>query len=189
MREQKEIQYIVRLLNEGAIILYPTDSVWGLGCDALNEQAVRRLFKIKQRMEDKSVIVLIDSVDSLMNFVETPQKEALDLLEKTNTPQTVVFPRAKNLPQGVVNQNGSGAFRIPQHEFCLNLLKEFKKPLVSTSANKSGEITPFYFNDISEEIKQEVDYVVPLFYETGMTHKPSQIILVLQTGEIQFIRK
>lgn len=189
MNEQQEIQKIVHLLNEGAIILYPTDSIWGLGCDALNEKAVHRLFQMKQRMEDKSVIVLIDEVERLVDFVEYPQTETLNLLQNTSLPQTVVFPQVKNLPKGVVNQNGSGAFRIPKHTFCLNLLKEFKKPLVSTSANRSGEKTPFYFDDISLEIKKGVDYIVPSFFEGDMTHKPSQIVIVLPTGEIQFIRK
>ncbi len=189
MSEQQEIQKIVRLLNEGAIILYPTDSIWGLGCDALNEKAVQRLFKMKQRMEDKSVIVLIDETNRLFNFVESSKPEMLNLLKNTSLPQTVVFPQVKNLPKGVVNQNGSGAFRIPKHAFCLRLLKEFKKPLVSTSANRSGEKTPFYFDDISLEIKKDVDYIVPSFFEGNMTHKPSQIVIVLPTGEIQFIRK
>lgn len=189
MQKEQEIQKIVQLLNEGAIILYPTDTVWGIGCDALNKDAVQRLFKIKQRMEDKSVIVLIDSVDRLGDFVPNKSTELFNLLINAKEPQTVVFPVVENLPTGVVNQNGSGAFRIPKHEFCLKLLKAFKKPLVSTSANVSGEKTPLYFEDISSEIKEKMDYLVPTFFEGNVTHKPSQIVLVLPDGKIQFIRK
>lgn len=189
MNELQEIKYIVRLLNEGKVILYPTDTVWGLGCDALNEKAVKRLFQIKQRMEDKSVITLIDSVERLDAFTDNVENTVLDLLSQSHVPQTVIFPSVKNLPNGVINQNRSGAFRLPKHEFCLNLLKEFQKPLVSTSANVSGDKTPLYFNEISQEIKEAVDYIVPHSYEGNMTHKPSQIIFLSQDGEIQFLRK
>ncbi len=189
MTEKKEIKKIVSLLEQGCVVLYPTDTVWGLGCDALNEKAVKRLFQIKKRMEDKSVISLIDTVERLTPFVNGITKEIENMLLNTDIPQTVILPRVFNLPSGVINQNGSAAFRIPKHHFCIELLKIFKKPLVSTSANISGEKTPFYFEEISDEIKRSVDYIVPSVFEGETTHKPSQIILVLSNGEIQSIRK
>ena len=189
MIEEQEIQKVIEVLEHGGVILYPTDTVWGLGCDALNEKAVERLFKIKKRMEDKSVISLVDRVERLSPFVFGITEEISNLLSNASIPQTVILPKVFNLPKGVINQNGSAAFRIPKHSFCIKLLERFKKPLVSTSANISGEQTPLYYNDISDEIKNAVDYIIPFVFEGEITHKPSQIILILPNGTIQSVRR
>lgn len=183
------IDEIVNVLNVGGVILYPTDTVWGLGCDATNKTAVQRLFKIKRRMQDKSVIVLIKDVESLKPYVENISPLFHSLLCENPMPQSVIFPQVKNLPAGVVNQNGSGAFRIPKNEFCLTLLERFKKPLVSTSANFSGEKTPCSFEEISDEIKRKVDRVVDISFEKGATHQPSQIVLIRLNGAVEILRK
>lgn len=184
----KLIDKVVDILKKGGVILYPTDTVWGLGCDATNAQAVDRLFKIKKRMQDKSVIVLIENEKALNFFVDDIDKRLISFLTDSHEPQTVIFPQVKNLPLGVMNQNGSGAFRIPKNEFCLALLNRFKHPLVSTSANYSGEATPLFFENISVDIKKEVDFVVPVCFEKGATHQPSKIVLIQKDGSTLFLR-
>lgn len=184
----EEVLKSVQILNAGGIILYPTDTIWGLGCDAYNKKAVERLFKIKERMADKSVIVLIDSLCLVKENILTLFKEGDSLLQNSTKPQTVIFPKVTGFPLGVLNLNGSMAFRIPKHKFCQELLKEFKRPLVSTSANISGEKTPLYFDEISDKIKHQVDYVVSKSVEGEMTHQPSRIVLLENDGTSSLIR-
>ena len=186
---RKIVQKTVAVLNAGGVILYPTDTVWGLGCDATNQTAVDRLFLIKKRLEDKSVIVLVDNFNSLQEYTENFSLDSVYLNEERSVPTTFVFPRGKNMVKGVINQNGSAAFRVPKHLFCEELLKEFKKPLVSTSANISGDETPYFYEEIKSEIKQQADFVVPQDYEGDLTRKPSRILLVKETGDVLVIRE
>ncbi len=183
----QEIEKIVAVLNAGGVILYPTDTIWGLGCDATNEQAVQKLFGIKKRMEDKSVICLVDSFETIQKYANGLD-ERMKFLFENEKPTTVIIPEGKKMAKGVINQNGSAAFRIPRVLFCQTLLKVFKKPLVSTSANVSCCKTPFCFNEITEEIKQAVDYIVPEKFEQNATHQPSRILLLKETKEILVIR-
>ena len=185
---KSEILKTLQILNEGGVILYPTDTIWGLGCDALNEKAVERLFQIKKRMVDKSVIVLIDDLMRVKENILTCFSKGNELLKSSDKPQTVIFPKAKGFPKGVLNLNESMAFRIPKHTFCQNLLSEFKRPLVSTSANVSGEETPLYFEEISQDIINAVDYVVSKDVEGNMTHLPSRIVLLNDEGGYSLIR-
>lgn len=186
---KKEVEKTVAVLNNGGVILYPTDTVWGLGCDATNLNAVQKLFKIKKRLEDKSVIALVDNFEKIKKYADCVDEKNAVIFSIDNKPTTVILPKGKNMVKGVINQNGSVAFRIPNHQFCQACLKTFQKPLVSTSANISGEKTPVYFKEISNEIKSLVDYVVSEQYEENSTHKPSRILLLKETGEILTVRE
>ena len=183
------IQKAITVLNEGGVILYPTDTVWGLGCDATNKIAVDRLFLIKKRMEDKSVIVLVDNFKMLQQYAENFSVDSSVLNLSLSIPTTFILPKGKNMVKGVINQNGSAAFRVPKHLFCEELLKEFKKPLVSTSANISGDVTPYFYEEIKAEIKELVDFIVPKDCEGDLTHKPSRILAVKESGELLVVRE
>ena len=184
---QKEIEKITSILKNGGVILYPTDTVWGLGCDATNEKAVQKVFCIKKRMEDKSMISLVDSFDMIQNYADGLDEKAKVFFENEK-PTTVIVPQGKNMIKGVVNQNGSAAFRIPKTFFCKELIKNLKTPLVSTSANISGKKAPSFFKEIEKEIKQAVDYIVPEKFEENSTHQPSRILLLKEENEFLVIR-
>ena len=181
------IAKISRNIAEGNTILYPTDTVWGLGCDATNELAVDKIYKIKHRAESKSLIILVNSIDMLKQYVEYVPQEALDLLKEAKRPTTIVYPRPKNLAKNVVAADDTVAIRIVKHEFCENLIKEFGKPIVSTSANISGEPTPKSFEEISQAILDSVDYVVDLHHDSK-NDKSSRILKINTDGTIEVIR-
>lgn len=185
---KNEVEKTVDVLKNGGVILYPTDTVWGLGCDATNLKAVQKLFKIKKRLEDKSVITLVDNFAKIKHYADVNEEQHSLMFKNNSKPTTVILPKGKNMAKGVINQNGSVAFRIPNHQFCQACLKTFQKPLVSTSANISGEKSPVFFKEISSEIKNAVDYIVSEKYEENSTHKPSRILLLKETGEILTVR-
>ena len=184
---QKEIKKVASILKKGGVILYPTDTIWGLGCDATNEKAVQKLFFIKKRMEDKSVISLVSSFEMLQNYADGLD-ENIKSFFKHEKPTTVILPRGKNMVKGVINQNGSAAFRIPQTFFCKELIRNLKTPLVSTSANISGQKSPSFFDEIDQEIKLAVDYIVSEKFEENATHQPSRILLLKEENEILVVR-
>ncbi|EDM35887.1 hypothetical protein PBAL39_06896 [Pedobacter sp. BAL39] len=184
-----EIDKTLQILKDGGVILYPTDTVWGLGCDATNEQAVERINDIKARSSDKSFIVLLDTDAKLQSYIAEVPDVAYDLIEYAENPLTLVFPGAKNLAKNVINADGSVGIRIVKHGFCQQLLQRFRKPITSTSANKSGLPAPAYFDEISEEIKQAVDYVVDWEQELRINKKPSTIMKLAPGGQFSFIRK
>lgn len=186
---KEEVQKAVDVLNRGGVILYPTDTVWGLGCDATNEKAVRKLFLIKKRMEDKSVITLVDNFETVKKYAQEVPFMLEEYILKAPVPTTFILPKGKDMVKGVINKNGSAAFRIPKHNFCQELLSFFKKPLVSTSANLSGEKAPAFFDEITDEIKNSVDYIAPLFCEGVMTYSPSKILFLKETGDFLIIRE
>lgn len=194
----------VKVLKEGGVILYPTDTVWGIGCDATNEKAVARVFEIKKRSEAKSLVLLASDLDMVAKYVREIPSIAIDLVEVNDAPMTIIYPGAQYLASNVVAEDGSVGIRIPFVEqgpdprirpavtggasFCRELARLLRRPLVSTSANISGEPTPGSYKEISEEIRNAVDYVVPRALEEGSTGKASQIIKLGLGGEVQIIR-
>lgn len=189
------IEEAVRVLRQGGVILYPTDTVWGLGCDATSEQAVERIFRIKKRSSAKSLVLLACDMDMVARYVKEIPDIAIDLVEVNDAPMTIIYPGAQLLAPNVVAEDGSVGIRIPLDtednspaSFCRQLVRRLGKPLVSTSANISGEDTPKFFRDISEEIAGSVDYVVPQRLERGASGRASQIIKVGLGSEIEVIR-
>ena len=189
----------VQTLRDGGIILYPTDTVWGLGCDATNPSAVRKIFEIKRRDDSKSLVLLASDLDMVAKYVRQVPSIAVDLVEVNDAPMTLIYPEGLVSEEGkpdrfhlapeVVAEDGSVGIRIPLMDFCRDLAYKLGRPLVSTSANISGEPTPHSFREIAEEIRAAVDYTVPAPLEKGSTGKPSQIIKVGCAGEIEIIRK
>ncbi len=197
--DNKEIlNQALKTLKEGGVILYPTDTVWGIGCDATDSKAVARIFGIKRRSEAKSLILLASDLDMVALHVKEIPSIAIDLVEVNDAPMTIIYPGAQHLAPEVVAEDGSVGIRIPYvaeddkgnlkgADFCRELARRLRRPLVSTSANISGESTPESWNDISEEIKSAVDYCVPRKLESG-TGRASQIIKLGLRGEVEIIR-
>lgn len=183
-----EIDKCIEVLNAGGIILYPTDTVWGLGCDATNETAVKKIYTLKQRSESKSLIILVNNDAMLQKHVAEVSDLAWDLIDLTTSPTTIIFPNAKNLAKNVIATDGSIAIRMIKEGFCYQLMQKFRKPLVSTSANISNMPTPLTFNDISKEIISNVAYVVDASLDKG-THQPSALIKLGVNGEVEVLRK
>lgn len=195
MTDYKEI---IDVLKKGGVILYPTDTVWGIGCDATDEKAVARVFEIKRRSEAKSLVLLASDLDMVAMHVRQIPSIAIDLVEVNDAPMTIIYPGAQHLASNVVAEDGSVGIRIPYVEedtgqgpalFCRELVRRLRHPLVSTSANISGEPTPKSFKEVSQEIKDAVDYVVSPKMEMGSTGRASQIIKLGLDGEVQVIRQ
>lgn len=185
-----ELNKALDVLQRGGILLTPTDTVWGLSCDATNEEAVQKLIRLKQRPGGKSFIVLLDADYKLEQYVTDVPDVAYDLLELTENPLTIIFSGAKRLAPGVINQDGSVGIRIVKPDcFCKKLLERFRKPLVSTSANRSGEPAPKDLSEVSAELISQVDYAVPASEATAAAVKPSTIIRLGPGGEYTLIRK
>ena len=187
------------MLREGGVVLYPTDTIWGLGCDATNPEAVKRIYEIKHRSDSKSLVLLANDMDMVARYVKQIPDIAVDLVEVNDAPMTLIYPGAQHLAANAVAQDGSVGMRIPccQPEqtaadgggaFCRELLRRLRRPLVSTSANISGSPTPKCFKEIPQEIRDAVDYVVPPSLERGATGRSSQIIKIGLRGEVEIIR-
>ena len=188
MTTDSVISSAIDVLRKGGVILYPTDTVWGIGCDATNEAAVARVFEIKRRSEAKSLVLLASDLDMIAKHIREIPQIAIDLVEVTDSPMTIIYPGAQYLAPNVVAKDGSVGIRIPMNDFCISLVRKLRKPLVSTSANISGEPTPSSFEEISPEIVSAVDYVVPASLGRGATGRASQIIKLGLRGEVQIIR-
>lgn len=186
---KQEIRTCIEILRKGGTILYPTDTIWGIGCDATNSRAVQKIHKIKKRMENKSLIVLLDRKERLYHYIDTIPDIALDLLDIVKTPLTIVYPNARNLAKNIIAPDGSIAIRLVHFEFCYKLIRMFQKPIVSTSANITGQPTPLMYKSIPKEIIAQVDYVVNLGREEIQETKPSTIIKLKTNGEFEIIRK
>lgn len=184
-----EIEKTLAVLKNGGVILYPTDTIWGLGCDATNEQAVAKVNEIKGRAADKSFIILLDTDAKLQSYVTEIPDVAYDLIEYAENPLTLVFPGAKNLAKNVINADGSIGIRVVKHDFCQQLIQRFRKPITSTSANISGAATPMFFDEISDEIKNAVDYIVDWEQALRANKKPSTIMKLAPGGQFSFIRR
>jgi len=183
------IKETVDILRSGGIILYPTDTIWGIGCDATNPEAVSKIYKLKQREDSKSMLVLIDKPGRIPSYVNEMPEIAWDLIELADKPLTIIYQGAKNLAKNLVSSDGSIGIRVANHEFCQRLIGRFNKPIVSTSANISGKPYPKSFFDIDEEIKNGVDFIVPQEFDNPVSDKPSGIIMFGPKGEIKVIRE
>jgi L-threonylcarbamoyladenylate synthase len=184
-----EIAKAFKVLQEGGIILYPTDTIWGIGCDATNTEAIKKIFRLKQRDEAKSMIILLDTENKLESYVQDVNPLAYDLIEYAENPLTLVMPGAKNLSPAVIAPDGSVAIRVSSHEFCKQIIQRLRKPLVSTSANISGKPSPQYFSQIDQEIIDGVDYVVDLEQHSKEIKNPSTIMKLAPDGSFEFIRR
>lgn len=186
---KEQIDKALEVLKQGGLILYPTDTVWGIGCDATNAEAVAKVYALKRRADSKSMIVLLDTDNKLQSYVSEIPDVAYDLIEYTEKPLTIIYSGAKNLANNLINSDGSIGIRIPKHDFCQQLIQRFRKPIVSTSANISGEPTPGNFSEISQEIIEGVDYVVDLEQMVSERKQASTIMKLEPDGKFAFIRK
>jgi len=187
-RFEQDIIRSLEVLKAGGIILYPTDTIWGIGCDATNANAVKRVYEIKQREDSKSMIILLTEEREVLQYVAAPDLAVFDFIEEQTRPTTVVFENAIGLPDNLVAADGSVAIRMVRDEFCRHLVKRFRKPIVSTSANISGQFSPQSFKDISSQIKNAVDYVVQWRQEDQTIAMPSQIVK-WTNGKVEYLRK
>jgi L-threonylcarbamoyladenylate synthase len=183
-----ELNKTDKVLREKGIILYPTDTVWGIGCDASDERAVKKIFKIKKRDESKSLVILVDTMEMLQGIVPIIPKTAIDLIESTTKPITIIYNNPIGLAKNVVAEDNTVAIRIVQDEFCQRLIHRFKKPIVSTSANIHKSPTPKQFSDIQAEILRNVDYIVDL-YPNKISSKSSQIVKITADGSLEILRE
>jgi L-threonylcarbamoyladenylate synthase len=186
---EEEIKNTIAVLQKEGTILYPTDTVWGIGCDARNKVAVNKIFGIKQRAEYKSMVVLVSDENMLHRYVKEIPDIAYQLIEAAEGPLTIIYPQGRMLAENAIAADGSVGIRIVQDEFCKKLITRFGKPIVSTSANISGEPTPINFNDIKLDILNMVDYIVNHRQKETIDANPSTIIKVSLNGEIKIIRK
>ncbi len=185
---ENEINKAIEVLKNGGVILYPTDTIWGLGCDPNNEKALQKIIDIKQRSSDKHFIILVDSERLLQRYVKVIPEVCFDLIDYAVKPLTIVYPKGKNVSKQVLADDGSIGIRIVKNEFCKKLIQKYKSGITSTSPNKSGEPTPVKFEDIDENIKKQIDYIVNLPSEkTG--NAPSQIIKIGEKSEVTILRK
>jgi L-threonylcarbamoyladenylate synthase len=184
-----DIENAVKVLRKGGIIVYPTDTIWGIGCDATNEKAVQKIFKLKLRAQSRSMIILLDTVEKLNEYMDHVPEIALGLIQKVETPITIIYKSARNLAKKVYASDGTIAIRIVRnYPFCEDLCREFGKPLVSTSANISGYSFPMVFRDIDQRIIQKADYVVEYGRNEIRQVKPSTIIRLKNNWEYEIIR-
>ncbi len=184
-----EVEAALQALRSGQVILYPTDTIWGLGCDATAEEAVKRIYRIKQRDDSKSLIILVADERDILHYVSAPDLAVFDFIEQQARPTTVIFDGAINLPDALISEDGSIAIRIVQDEFCRHLIRRLRKPVVSTSANISGQPSPRFYNEISEEVKSQVAHVVKWRQEDKTLSQPSQIIRWRGEGDVEYVRK
>ena len=188
MTIQEDIKNAIDTMRNGGVILYPTDTVWGIGCDATNPDAVAKVYKIKRRDDSKALICLVDSDARLQRYVRNVPEVDWDLLELADKPTTVILDNAVNLAPNLVAEDGSIAMRITKENFSKELCFRFQKPIVSTSANISGEPAAQNYRDISEELLNAVDYVCRTRRQEHKPHKPSSIIKLSENGEVKIIR-
>lgn len=188
MNFDDDIAQSLSTLHAGGIILYPTDTVWGIGCDASNEMAVSKIFELKKRPDEKSMIVLLADEREISNYVMQADPKIVDYVKGIRNPTTVIYEGAKGLAKNLVNKDGSIAIRIVKDEFCKKLIRSFGKPIVSTSSNISGYPAPSIFNDIDIEIKKGVDYIVQHRQDDLTQAKPSSIVKWNTDGSITIIR-
>jgi len=185
---EQDIKDALLSLREGGVILYPTDTIWGIGCDATNAVAVEKIFKIKSRDNNKSLLILVDSENMLDRYVADIPEIAFELAGVSDTPLTIIYPEGKNLAPGVCSEDGSIAIRICHDDFCQELIRRFRKPIISTSANLSGKSSPENFDDIDRVIIDAVDFVVKYRQDDRQKHSASPIIKLEANGTFKIIR-
>jgi L-threonylcarbamoyladenylate synthase len=184
----EEIEWCIQILKSGGTILYPTDTIWGIGCDATNPRAVEKVFAVKQRAESKSLIILVDTFDKIADYVTDVPEVAYDLVTSMDTPVTIIYSGARKLAHNVIASDGTIAIRVVKDEFCQKLINRFGKPIVSSSANVSGAETPLFFKNIAKQIINDVDYTVSINHDKINRTKPSTIIRLHRNGEFLIIR-
>ena len=184
-----EIGKAVEVLREGGIVIYPTDTIWGLGCDATNPDAVRRVYEIKKRADSKAMLVLVDSSVKVDFYVQDVPEVAWDLIELADKPLTIIYSGARNLAPNLLAEDGSVGIRVTSEDFSRRLCQQFRKAIVSTSANISGQPSPANFSEISDDVKSQVDYIVGFRQDDISRPKPSSIIKLDKGGVIKIIRE
>lgn len=187
--DREDMNKALETLKNGGLILYPTDTIWGIGCDATNPEAVEKVFALKGRDPQKSMIVLLHNDNQLASYVNDIPEVAYELIEYSEKPLTIVYSNAKNLAPNVLAADGSVGIRVVRHPFCEQLLQRFRKPIVSTSANISGEASPANFEQISESIKTGVDYVVQYDQTRPGKGQSSTVMKLGPSGQIEFLRR
>lgn len=189
MFSSEDINAALTILRANGIILYPTDTIWGLGCDATSQEAIEKIFRIKSRQTNNSLLILVNSEQMLERYVHEIPEIAFELLSVTEDPLTIIYPGGKNLAKGVCSEDGSVGIRICHEKFCEELISRFRKPLVSTSANISGKPGPQYFDEIDKELIDSVDYVVKYRQDDRQKRSASPVIKLNSDGSIKVIRK
>ena len=191
MKEEikEEVRRASQVMKEGGVILYPTDTVWGIGCDATNPEAVKRIYEIKRRTDSKAMLVLVDSQAKVQFYVKEVPNVAWDLIDLATKPLTIIFDGARNLAENLLAEDGSVGIRVTNEDFSKQLCFHFRKAIVSTSANISGQPSAAVFSEISEEIKNSVDYIVNYRRNDTRRSKPSSIIKLGSKGEVKIIRE
>lgn len=189
MQRKEQIEAAVRVLREGGILLYPTDTIWGIGCDATDERAVERVFEIKQRADSKSLIILASDMDMVARYVREIPDMAVTVESLSDKPLTIIYPEGINLAPNVTAEDGSIAIRIPKNDFCVELVRSFGRPIVSTSANVSGTPAPRRYADITDSVKASVNLSIDPSFDQGSTGKASSIIKLGLHNEVQVIRE
>lgn len=184
----EDIKKALEVLKQGGIILYPTDTIWGIGCDATNEEAVEKIYAIKQRDKNQSMLILLDNPGKLQAYIQDVPDIAWDLFDLADKPLTIIFDNAKNLAANLINSDGTIGIRVTTEDFSRQLCMRFRKPIVSTSANITGQPAPQNFNEIDPEIINLVDYVVEYRQNELYKQTPSSIIKLGSGGEIKIIR-
>ena len=184
-----EMEAALHVLRNGGVILYPTDTIWGLGCDATNEEAVKKIYQIKRRDDSKSLIILVADERDILQYVAAPDIAVFDFMAEQTRPTTIIFDNAVNLPDNSIAEDGSIGIRIVKDDFCRHLVKRLRNPIVSTSANISGALSPRFFDEVSEEIKTAVDHIVQWRQEDKTPAQPSQIIKWKGDGTYDVLRK
>ena len=185
----EDIKAALDVLQKGGVILYPTDTIWGIGCDACNEDAVKKVYAIKNRIDSKSMLVLMENAALIERYVADVPDIAYDLIELTDKPLTIIFDGARSLAKNLIAEDGSVGIRITTEKFSSELIRRFKRPIVSTSANLSGNPSPACFDEIEPEILEAVDYVVKYRQDDAQKAVPSGIIKLGRGGEIKIIRE
>jgi len=185
---ENDIIHSLKTLQAGGIILYPTDTIWGIGCDATNANAVKKIYQLKNREEKKSMIILVSDENMISKYVLNPSEKILSFLASQKKPTTAIFENAIHLPQQLINEDGTIAIRISRDDFCSQLILQLKNPLVSTSANISGEKYPQNFQQVSDEIRNGADFIVQHRQSDSEMNIPSSIIKLNKKGEMEIIR-
>jgi L-threonylcarbamoyladenylate synthase len=189
MNFEDDIQKSLKILESGGTLLYPTDTIWGLGCDATSRSAVEKIYKIKRRSEAKSMIILIDSIEKLSTYIEKVPDITEDLLASISNPVTIIYSNARKLASNLIAGDGTIAIRIVKDDFCIDLIRRFGKPVVSTSANISGSDAPIVYSQVADEIRESVDFIVTHKQEYFTRSKPSTIIRLNDDGIYTIIRE
>ena len=186
--DKEDLLQAIQTMQAGGIILYPTDTVWGIGCDATNEEAVKRIYALKQREDSKSMLVLLDNAAKLDYYVDVPETAEMLLETESEKPMTIIYPHAKHFAPSIIAADGSIGIRITTETFSRQLCEKMRKPIVSTSANISGQPTARFFHEISQEIIDGVDYVCHYRRNDDFPHEPSSIIKLNEDGTFKILR-